>query len=138
MDSAAVRKFFEENDQMAKLLGCEIVDIGEGSASVRMPVRRELLNGVGTLHGGALFSMADYAFAIAVNSHGKVAVALTCSVSFLQPGRLGSVLLADAKTVAVTNRTALIEVRISDEKGQLIGSFQGTAYRSSKDLSEIA
>lgn len=137
MELEKVRAFFENNDHFARFIGCEIVDVGEGTARVKMPVGLEHLNGVGTVHGGAIFGLADFAFAIAVNSLGKIAVALNCVISYLKPGRNESVLTALARTLSVSNSTALIEVRIEDEAGQLISLFQGTAYRTREELSGI-
>ena len=54
-----------EHDQFSKWLGIELIDIREGYSKIAMPVREEMLNGLGIVHGGIAFSLADSAFAFA-------------------------------------------------------------------------
>ena len=42
------------------------------------------LNSIGTVHGGALFTLADFTFALAANSHGIVTVAINANISYLK------------------------------------------------------
>ena len=61
-------KEFFKGDRFAVLAGCELLEVGNGTARARMLVTRDHLNGGGTCQGGALFTLADLAFAAAVNS----------------------------------------------------------------------
>ena len=90
-----VKRYFER-DEYAKHLGMELVEVTPGGAVARMEVRPCHQNMHGVVHGGAIFSVADLAFAAACNSHGTVAVALNVSISFLKPGLKGT-LTATAK-----------------------------------------
>jgi len=60
-----LKEFFEKQDRFAKLLGFEIEQMQEGSATVSTTIKQEHLNGADVVHGGFLFSLADFAFAIA-------------------------------------------------------------------------
>ena len=71
-------KEFINRDQFAKHSGIELLSVALGQAIARMTVHPWHLNGVGTVQGGAIFTLADFAFAAACNSHGKVAVAGFC------------------------------------------------------------
>ncbi len=133
MDEKFLREFFKR-DRLARLLGIEIVEIGEGRARVCVEVQQEHLNGVDLVHGGTIFTLADFAFAIASNSHGKVAVGIAASISYVSPAR-GGRLFAEAREVACNPRLATYEVEVKDENGKTIAFFQGTAYRKKEPLS---
>ena len=93
-----------------------------------------MLNGFGTIHGGALFAAADSAFAFACNSHGRLAVALDVSITFTRSAAVGEILSVEAKEVHLGNKTSVYEVKTTNEKGDLIALFKGTAYRTSKEI----
>lgn len=122
-----------ERDRVAQQFGMEIVSIGDGSAVVRMPVQEIHKNSIGTVHGGALFSLADYAFAISGNSHGHVAVALDASISFIRATTDG-VLTATAREVARNRKIGNHIVEIADESGELVALFKGTVYNKRDSL----
>ncbi|MGZ4857695.1 MAG: PaaI family thioesterase, partial [Methanobacteriaceae archaeon] len=56
-----IRKLFE-NDRFAAYAGIEVIDISPGMAKTRMKVEDKHLNSIGTVHGGALFTLADFTF----------------------------------------------------------------------------
>jgi acyl-CoA thioesterase len=68
-------------DQFAKHSGIELLDVSKGTAKARMQIKKEHLNGIGIVHGGAIFTLADFVFAAASNSHGILAVAINVSIS---------------------------------------------------------
>ena len=78
-----ILKFFEK-DRYAKLSNIEVVSVSPGKATATMEVEEMHLNGVGTVHGGALFTLGDFTFALAANSHGTVAVAINANISYLK------------------------------------------------------
>src|SRR3569832_153603 len=77
--------------------GLEIEEAREGYARVRMAIRADMLNGHGTAHGGLIFALADSAFAYACNGRNLKSVAAQASIVFLDAGREGDVLIAEAK-----------------------------------------
>lgn len=122
-----------ERDRLARLLGIELVELSLGRAVARMTVREDFYNGVGILHGGAYFTLADFAFAAASNSHGRVAVAINANISFTKAVKTGT-LTATAEEVAVSNRLGNYLVRITDEQGAIVAQFQGTVFRKDEPL----
>ena len=75
-----------ENDLFSKWLGIKIIEVKEGYSKIEMTVRREMLNGLGIVHGGIAFSLADSAFAFACNSRNNLSVALDTAINFIKPG----------------------------------------------------
>src|SRR5664279_3486576 len=88
MELDLIAKVFER-DQFARVNGMRVVQVRSGFAQTEMTVEARHLNSVGVLQGGALFTLADLAFAVASNSHGVVAVACQADVTYFQGGRSG-------------------------------------------------
>jgi acyl-CoA thioesterase len=131
MNYDAVRRLME-NDRFAAHSGVKVLEISEGYAKVSLEVESRHCNGVGVVQGGAIFTLADLAFAAAVNSHGNVAVAINVSISFLK-GTSSGTLFAEAREISKSARLASCSVDVTDQTGALVAVFQGMAYRK-KDL----
>src|SRR5512136_1896785 len=91
-----IKQFFADRDEFAKLAGIEVVEVGKGTAKTRMRIKEHHLNGVRSVQGGAIFTLADLAFAAACNSHGTVAVAVQVNIAFVKAVSEGT-LYAEAK-----------------------------------------
>ena len=137
MSPEDVLKQMTSHDHFTKWLGLEIEQIGAGSCTLHYTIRREMLNGFGSIHGGVIFSAADSAFAFACNSYGQVSVALEVSISFTRPALEGDVLHVEAKEIHLGNKTGLYEVRTTNSKGELVALFKGTSYKTGKSLQEL-
>ncbi len=129
-----VLKIMLKRDRFTQWLGLQIDDHGKGYCKLHYRVREEMLNGLGSLHGGVLFSAADSAFAFACNSHGHITVALDVSITFARTVHAGAVLTVEAREIHRGNRIGIYEVRTTDEEDRLVALFKGTAYRTSKEV----
>ena len=127
-----------EQDTYGKWLNPIIEKIAAGYCLMKMPVRPEFLNGVGTVHGGIVFGIADTAFAYASNSHNRIAVALDVTISYPNAGQLNDVFTIEAKEVYLGGRTAIYQVTVINQQQLLIGLFQGTVFRTHKKYFEDA
>lgn len=121
-------------DTFSQWLGVELVEVAAQRAVIRMTVREEMANGFGVVHGGIVYSLADSAFAFAVNSGGEITVAVDCSISYPAAVRAGDVLTATAIEQTATNRLAFCEVTVRNQDDAVVGHFRGTAYRTRKPL----
>jgi acyl-CoA thioesterase len=117
------------SDPFCETLGIEVVDLEPGRARTALTVTEDLLNFHGTPHGGAVYSLADAAFAAASNSRGRTAVALETNVSYLEPVETGERLTATAEETHAAGRTAEYEVVVTDGGGGRIATFRGRVYR---------
>jgi acyl-CoA thioesterase len=102
-------------DHTAKALGIAVTAVGPGTATLAMTVRETMVNGHAICHGGMIFTLADTAFSYACNAYNVVTVAQHCSISFLQPGRLGQRLIATAREVTREGRSGLYDIRVTAE-----------------------
>ena len=123
-----------QNDPYARFLGIELIEINKGYSKLRMQIKGCMNNFVGIAYGGAIFSLADHAFAAASNSHGTLAVALNMSITYISAPLEDSVLVAEAKEVSLTSRTALYRIDVSTEDNKLIASCQGIVYRKKNSI----
>ena len=119
---------FLQGDKFALQAGVELLEVGNGYAKARMEVKPEHLNGGGVCQGGALFTLADLAFAAATNSHARLTFSIDSSIHFFRSVSEG-MLYAEAHEVFNHKRLANCEVRITTEAGELIATFNGTGYR---------
>ena len=112
-------------DRASIALGIQLVEVRPGYACLRMAVRDDMLNFVGTVHGGMLFTLADTAFGFACNSYNKLSVASGCSIEFLRPALAGETLNAIAVEQALVGRNGIYDVRVENNKGELVALFRG-------------
>lgn len=122
-----------KNDRFATANGIKLVEVRPGHALAKMEVQERHLNGIGTVQGGALFTLADLAFAGACNAAGKVAVGLTTNMSYLKAVSSGT-LVAEAVEVARSRKISTCTVRVTNEHDDLVALFQGTAYIKSTEF----
>jgi len=123
----SVRKALDR-DAYASHLGIELETLEEGYARARMSVQPFHGNMYGMVHGGAIFSLADFVFQAASNSHGVLAVAVQANITYLQAPRT-KILYAEASEVSRTRRLATYSIRVTEEGDKLVAMFQGTVYR---------
>ncbi len=121
-------------EPFSRRMGIRLVEFTEGYALVEMDADPELTNIFGMFHGGAIFSLMDEAFQVACNSHGRLAVALNVNVSYLASPALGARLTAEAREIHRTKKTALYEIRVTDDNDKLLASCQALAYRKADPL----
>lgn len=121
-------------DEASRALGIELVEIAPGHAVMQMSIKPWMANGDGICHGGLLFSLADSTMAFASNSRNEVYVAVSTSIEFLSPGRMGETVRATATEAHRAGRTATYNVAVTDNTGAPIAQFLGRTYRVSGDV----
>lgn len=84
------------DDRASRALGMSLEAVGPGTATLRMTVRDDMVNGHDIGHGGLTFTLADSAFAFACNSYNRRTVAAGAEIRFRRPTRAGDLLVATA------------------------------------------
>lgn len=122
-------------DRFARLNGVSLTYVGKGVARAQMDVSEDHLNGGGVCQGGAIFTLADLAFAAVSNGCGLLTLGINNSISFLNSAVLGDHLTAEAKedlSPASGGKPAKLPhatVRVTNQDGTLIAVVTGLAYR---------
>src|ERR1039457_4949374 len=127
-----IKRFFKK-DKFAERANIKLLSVSPGQARAKMTLYPHHLNGYGTVQGGAIFTLADLAFAAACNSHGTVAVAVNVSITFMKAGQNGT-LWAEARELSRNFKLGSYTVEVKDDQGELVALFQGLAYRKSEKI----
>ena len=126
-------KKFLKNDKFAEYVGIELLEVSKGRAKAKMEIKNHHLNGIKTVQGGAIFTLADLVLAAASNSHGNIAVNINTNISYLKAATRGT-LIAEAKEVSINPKLATYTVHITNENGEIIAIFQGMVYRKKEKI----
>ena len=123
-----------QHDLFSQCLGIEVLEIKEGYSKIKMAIRPEMINGLGIVHGGVAFSMADSCFAFACNNRNVLSVALDTSINFTKPVHVGDILIAEAKELHNGKSTGLYHISITNQNDHVVALFKGTCFRTNKPL----
>ncbi len=127
----------EKGDRVFHLFQMKIEEVRQGYARVSMPILDIMRNGMGFVHGGVLFSLADIAFGAACNYGEKTGtVTLSSSINYLHPGRKGPI-TAEASSLRSGRHVVLYNIDVRDADGVLLchGTFEG--FRTDFEFSNL-
>ena len=128
-----IKRFFATKDIFARHCGIELLEVEPGFAKVSMKIEPCHFNAAKTVHGGAIFTLADFAFAVASNSHGTLAMGINTSVSFVKAAT-GGTLYAVAREKSRNPKLASYLVEVTDDDGDVVAIFQGMVYRKKESI----
>ncbi len=136
MDENLKRAIFDQvsKEAFSRKLGLRLVELEAGFSRVEMTFTPDMENIFGMAHGGAIFTLIDVAFETACNSHGTVAVALNVMVTYIASPAPGSLVVAEARELNCTRKTANYDIKVHDDQKNLIASCQALAYRKGTPL----
>ncbi len=120
------RDFFK-GDRFATTNGMTIDELSDGRAVCSMTIRDDHRNAHGGVMGGAIFTLADFAFAVASNNDRENTTGLHSAIEYLS-GAKGTRLIAEAVCVKSGRTTSVYEVTVTDDTGRKIALFIGTGY----------
>ena len=116
------------NDRFAKLLGIEILKVNKGYSLLEMKIEEKHKNGIDIVQGGAIFTLADYAFGVASNADGSTTIGINASISYYKAPK-GRYIRAEAKEQNTHKKICGYEVKVKDDDETLIALFTGLGYR---------
>jgi acyl-CoA thioesterase len=120
-------KFFEK-DRFAHFVGIKLVKVEPGYAVTSLQLSDKHLNGLDVVQGGAIYTLADFAFAAASNSNGLATVGINTNITYFKAPR-GNTITAKARETSSEKKICGCDVDVLDEDGTLIAKFSGTGYR---------
>ncbi len=127
---------FHDCDSFATRLGITIIEASVDHAVAVMPLNDMHRNGMGNAHGGAIFSLADMAFAAAAYATGIFSVNAQSSISYLSPGRIGP-LRGEAKKIRGGKRLGIYEVHVYDADNTLVATSLITGYSTGVSVQNL-
>ena len=133
-DTDLVLQAMLAKDNFSKWMGIVVDEYKEGYCRLHYTITEDMLNGFGIVHGGIIFSGADSAFAFACNSHGILSVALDAHITFIRATKTGATMTVEATEIHTGNKTSFYNVTTTNENGEIVSVFKGTAYRTGKEI----
>ena len=108
-------------------LGAVIEEASYGQAKCSMDIEPRHCNALGIPMGGTMFTLADFAFAVASNQNGREVVTQASQITFLTPAR-GKRLIASARQVKDGRKTCFYEITVTDELGTEVAFVTVNGY----------
>lgn len=120
--------------RFASSIGAHLTEVKEGSAKAQLTVEERHLNGGGVCQGGAIYTLADLAFAAVTNSHGILSLGISNTITFLKSAQLGDTITAECTELLNHHKLPYCDIKITNQHGELLAVMTGLAYRMKKDF----
>ena len=137
MNPRQVAEYMFNQDFFSQWMNIRLIDVKENYCLIEMPIKKEMINGLKTVHGGITFAFADSALAFSSNNSGDAAVALNCIINFTKAGKESDTFRAESILVNETRKTAVYDIKITNQNNDLIAKFVGTVYKINKKVIEL-
>lgn len=137
MNPKQVAEYMLNQDEFSKWMDIQLIEVKENYCLIEMPIKKEMINGLKTVHGGVTFAFADSALAFSSNNSGDAAVALNCIINFTKAGKEGDIFRAESVLVNSTRKTAIYDIKITNQNNELVAKFVGTVYKIGKKVIEL-
>lgn len=125
-----------KNNRFRELIGLQIDDIGEGTATVSLSVQDQLLQGAGMVHGGVITTLIDSVIGSAVRSvmdDHMISLTAELNINFFRPAKQGRI-YAEGRVINKSKLLAVGVGDVKDEDGKLLAT--GRATYVLKDISK--
>ncbi len=123
-----IREFFAQDLYATEQSGIVIEDARQGYAKCRMPLERRHKNAVGGVMGGAIFTLADFTFAVASNVESVPTVSLSAQITYLNAPR-GDALIAESERLHTGKSTCAFRIAITDDRGNAVASVTFSGFK---------
>ena len=126
-----VRAFFAKDRFAYEACGCRIMEAARGHSVAEFEISDVHRNAMGGVMGGAIFTLADYALAVACNLGEEPTVAVTNSIQSLSAPR-GERLIATCDVDKSGRSMGFYTVSVTDELGTPVARMACTCYRKAR------
>ena len=132
MDKEKIRQFFS-HDRYLVLTGVRIDEVDVDYARCSFDITDAHLNAADAVQGGAAYTLADSAFAVACNAslidadEKKVAVSQSANITYFKPPK-GKTLIAEALKISGGRRISVYRIEGRDELGVDVALMIANAY----------
>lgn len=127
MDYEKLKDFLNTNDRFCRHCGIQLTHVAPGEAEAELQITPSVLNGRDVVQGGAIMTLADFAFAGAANAMGHSTVSTGLNINFIRPGS-GSKLIAKARKIHHGRSTCLYQVDVFNEEKKLVAAVSVSGF----------
>ena len=121
----------EAAEPIASFLKMRLLELSPGYARVAMKLRPDYVNFNGVIFGGIVMSVADQAFAYAINSVSSPSVATQFNIHLIAGADVNDELIAECRVVKSGRRVGVSEMTVTNQDGKLIAKATGTTVNMS-------
>ena len=133
MDVSRIKDFLNDNDLFCRANGIRLIEIRPGYAEAELVVSNDSLKSRGVVQGGAIFTLADFAFAGAANAGNVGCVSQNVNLTFVRPG-MPPKLRAVAKEIRRGRQTGLYQVEVFGSDGKLTAYATVNGFSSGEEF----
>lgn len=112
-DLEKAREFFQKDVYAMETTGISLDEVGERYAKCSLKVDSRHVNATGHVMGGAIFTLADFTFAVATNFNQPLTVTTVSNISFLGSPK-GDTLISESKLIKDGKRSCFYEITVKD------------------------
>ena len=127
MDCEKLKNFLNTNDLFCRHCGITLTRVAPGEAEAELEIAPQTMNSRNVVQGGAIMTLADFAFAGAANAMGRATVSTGLNISFIRPGS-GVKLVARARKIHHGKMTCLYQVDVNNDEGKLVASVNVSGF----------
>lgn len=120
--------FFKNDIYATETTGIVIEDAAPGYGRATLSIQKRHMNAGNVVMGGAIFTLADFAFGLAANTGNAPTVTLNATISYLNVPK-GDTLIAEARTIKSGRSTCVVEIRITDNLDNVVAISTMTGFR---------
>lgn len=125
-----VRQTFANDRFATEATGILIADVADNYAKCELTIESRHCNALGAVMGGAIFTLADFCFAVAANANELSTVSVASNINYLNSAK-GKKLIAEAKCLKSGKRTCFFRINVADELGNAVAEVTTTGCRIS-------
>ena len=122
------KEYFAADLFATRTTGIELLEAAESYAKCRLQITENHLNAAGFVMGGAIFTLADFTFAVASNLNRTHTVSLDSHIQYLRAAK-GPELIAEARPVKEGKSHCFYRIIITDGAGQEIALVNTAGFR---------
>lgn len=133
IDKEKVQAIISKNP-FSQLLGLELIELSEGYAKGRIPMKKEFGNIYGGMHGGCAYALADTIAGIAAATYGNYVTTIDGRMNYLLPVKDTEYVYCKAKVVRQGGTIGVYQAEITDDGGKLLDTADFTYYRMNAEI----
>lgn len=123
-----IREMFSNDIFATETTGIVINEVNDGFATCSLKIERRHMNAANSVMGGAIYTLADFTFAVASNFNRPLTVTLSSNINFLASPK-GDTLICKSQLINETLKTTVHSVTITDNTDRLIATVTCTGYK---------
>ena len=124
----AVRELFANDRFATEACGCRVVEASRGHAVCEFDITDGHRNAQGSIMGGAIFTLADFALAIGCNIGENPTVSVSNTIQYQSAAR-GSKLIATCEVDKSGRSLGFYTVTVEDDLGTPVAKMTATCFR---------